>query len=100
MTKREPVRRLVRWLFINRRTGRITVAQWPNIPLGTFIVATALPRVVHLHGHVQSAFRTISVVALIAWGLDEALRGVNPFRRLLGGVILLLTVVHLLRGSG
>ncbi|HEY2215360.1 MAG TPA: hypothetical protein VGH31_09910 [Acidimicrobiales bacterium] len=97
MTTHEPVRRLVRWLFVNRRTGGITVAQWPNIPLGTYIVASVLPRVVHLHGNVQSAVRTISVVALIAWGLDEALRGVNPFRRLLGGVVLLLTVVHLFR---
>jgi hypothetical protein len=100
MTKLEPVGRSLRWLFVNRRTGRITVMQWPNVPLGTFIVASVVPRVFHLHGSVQSAVRTISVVAIIAWGLDEALRGVNPFRRLLGGIVLLLTVVHLIRRSG
>jgi hypothetical protein len=26
-------RRIVRWLFINRRTDGITIAQWPNVAL-------------------------------------------------------------------
>ncbi len=90
-------RRAARWLFVNRRRGGITVVQWPNIPLAAYIVASVVPRVVHLHDTVHSVVRTIGVVALIVWALDEVWRGVNPFRRLLGGVILGLTVVHLLR---
>jgi hypothetical protein len=93
----EPVRRAGRWLFVNRRHGGITVVQWPNIQLAVFIVAAVVPRVVRLHGDVASIVRTIGVVALIIWSLDELLRGVNPFRRLLGGAILVLTVVHLLQ---
>ena len=90
-------RRAARWLFVNRRRGGITVVQWPNIPLATFIVASVVPRVVHLHGTVHTIVRTIGVVALVVWSVDEMLRGVNPFRRLLGGVVLVLTVVHLLQ---
>jgi hypothetical protein len=97
MISRETPRRVGRWLFVNRRRGGITVVQWPNVPLATYIVALVVPRVVHLHGHLQSAVRTIGVVALIIWSLDEVLRGVNPFRRWLGGVILGLTVAQLLR---
>ena len=34
------VRRTVDWAFRNRQTGAITVAQWPNVPLAVFLVAT------------------------------------------------------------
>jgi hypothetical protein len=92
--KPSPGRRLARWLFVNRRRGGITVAQRPNVRLGIYIVAAALPHVVHLHGTTKDAVQIIGETALILWAIDELLRGVNPFRRLLGGAILVATIVH------
>ena len=34
----------------------------------------------------------VGTIALIVWAGDEILRGVNPWRRLLGGVVLAVTV--------
>ena len=56
---------MIDWLFRNRQTGEITIAQMPNAPL-------------------------------IVWAGDEVLRGVNPWRRLLGGGVLAFTLVGLL----
>lgn len=47
-------------------------------------------------GGVRVGLRAVAVVSLLWWSLDEVLRGVNPFRRILGGVVLLATVVGLL----
>ena len=35
----------------------------------------------------------IATAALLWWAVDEIVRGVNPFRRLLGGAVLLSTIV-------
>ena len=91
MTAPEPagrVRRMADWVFRNRRTGAITVAQWPNIPLGVFLVVTVALRLAHPTGTIGSAGRIIGGVALAVWAVDEMVRGVNPFRRFLGAVVL------------
>jgi hypothetical protein len=82
------VRRAAEWAFRNRRTGGITVAQWPNIPLAVFLAVTVALRLAHPAGSIGSAGRIIAGVALAVWALDEVIRGVNPFRRLLGAVVL------------
>jgi hypothetical protein len=76
------------WVFRNRRTGAITVAQWPNIPLGVFLAVTVALRLAHPTGTIGSAGRIIAAVALAVWAVDEVVRGVNPFRRFLGAVVL------------
>jgi hypothetical protein len=84
--------RLVDWLFRSRRTGRITVAQFPNIALWLFIVTVVLDRVVSGGTTARTTIDWIGVVSLGWWALDEVLRGVNPWRRLLGlGVCALVT---------
>ena len=88
---------LVDWLFRSRVTGRITVAQFPNAALLVWLGATVLqlvwdPRVA---GH--DALRWVSTGALVVWAGDEVVRGVNPFRRMLGAGVLLWTAVSLLR---
>jgi hypothetical protein len=79
---------MVDWAFRNRRTGAITVAQWPNIPLAVFLAVTVALRLAHPTGTIGSAGRVIAAVALAVWAVDEVVRGVNPFRRLLGAVVL------------
>ena len=86
-----PVRRALRWLFINRKTGRITVAQWPNLSLGLFVAASLALRIFHPSGTTDQILRIGAAIALVVWALDELIRGVNPFRRLLGFGILLST---------
>ncbi|MEZ5247195.1 MAG: hypothetical protein R2707_19065 [Acidimicrobiales bacterium] len=76
--------RVLRWWFENRETGAITVAQFPNWPL--FGVGSAW-----LVGWIASDGSRLHDIAGVAatglwlyWGADELVRGVNPWRRLLG----------------
>jgi hypothetical protein len=90
------VTRMLRWTFRNRRTGRLTVAQWPNLVLSVFIVGTLVALAVQPTGRLHAALRVVTVVALSVWALDEMARGVNPFRRGLGAVVAAVTVISLL----
>jgi hypothetical protein len=72
------------WLFRNRETGRITVAQFPNVALWVFIVTVVLRWVVPAGTGTRTAVDAVGVAALTWWALDELFRGVNPWRRLLG----------------
>jgi hypothetical protein len=75
---------LVDWLFRNRETGGITVAQAPNPPLAILLVTIGLRLVVPDGSSAESALGWIGLGALAWWALDEVIRGVNPWRRLLG----------------
>lgn len=84
------------WLFRNRQTGEITVAQFPNVWILVWLGASLLgvwwsPRI----GEVD-VLTVVSRVALVVWAGDEVLRGVNPFRRILGASVLLWTASSLL----
>ena len=72
------------WLFRNRQTGQITVAQFPNAALWVFIVTVVLRWVVPTGTGIRTAIDGIGIAALAWWSLDELLRGVNPWRLLLG----------------
>ena len=87
--------RSLAWLFRNRRTGAITVAQWPNLPLAVFIAAEIAERVARSDGRTQTVLDVVATVALLLWALDEIVRGVNPFRRILGAVVLGVTIATL-----
>jgi hypothetical protein len=78
----------VNWLFRNRQTGRITIAQFPNIPLWLFLIAATLRSLLHPAGWPGTALNAAATVGLLWWAADELLRGVNPWRRLLGAVVL------------
>jgi len=80
------------WLFRNRQTGGITIAQLPNVPLWIFLATVVLRWVVPTGTWVRTAINWIAVVALGWWALDESLRGVNPWRRALGLGVCVLVV--------
>jgi hypothetical protein len=88
---------VIDWMFRNRRTGALTVAQLPNASLGVFLVATAVRLLASPHGGLRTAINLIVTVALLVWAADEVIRGVNPFRRLLGGAVLAAVAIGLLR---
>jgi len=87
---------MIDWLFRNRQTGEITIAQMPNAPLIVFLVAVVVRLLFHPSGTLGTVVSAVATVALIVWAGDEVLRGVNPWRRLLGGGVLAFTLVGLL----
>lgn len=80
------------WLFRNRRTGRLTIAQAPNLSIGIFLACTVARWLVDPAGDVRAVLVWGGRLALVWWSVDEILRGVNPWRRILGGVVLVGTV--------
>jgi hypothetical protein len=78
----------VDWLFRNRHTGRITIAQWPNLSLGVWIAATVADRLTDPRGGARTTLELLSTGALLWWAGDEIVRGVNPWRRILGAAVL------------
>jgi len=89
---------MIDWLFRNRRTGRITVAQVPNVPLIVFLVAVVVRWIFHPSGTVGTGVDVVALLALITWAVDEIVRGVNPWRRLVGGGVLTYVAVVALSG--
>ena len=75
-------------MFRNRQTGEITVAQAPNAALIVFLVAAVIHRVFDITGNPGTALTIVTTGALAIWAVDELLRGVNPFRRILGAIVL------------
>lgn len=86
------------WLFRDRRTGRIVVAQFPNPALWAYLACAVALRLVDPAGTVRTVLVVGRTLALVGWALDEILRGVNPWRRILGTVVLAGTLVGLVVG--
>nr|WP_082503820.1 MULTISPECIES: hypothetical protein [unclassified Methylobacterium] len=78
----------VDWVFRDRRTGAITIAQRPNAPLLIFAACALIDGIVAPEGSWGIALRAAGALALAYWALDELLRGVNPWRRGLGAATL------------
>jgi hypothetical protein len=85
------------WLFRNRHTGRITIVQAPNLALWLFLVASVLRALFDPSGGLRTALDVLATAGLLWWAVDEIVRGVNPWRRLLGGVVLAGQVLKYLR---
>jgi hypothetical protein len=87
------------WFLRSRQTGHVTIAQFPNVALWVFIATVVARRVVSLGASGRTALDAVALAALAWWALDEVLRGVNPWRRLLGvgGCALVVTGVVALR---
>lgn len=75
------------WMFRSRATGKITLAQRANLEQKIFSGAT-LVGVLLPASKLRSGAGVVAVLALVVWAIDEMARGVNPFRRILGGVTL------------
>lgn len=88
------------WWFRDRTTGERVVAQPPNAPILVVIAATLVSRLAP-SGPVRRAAGVVATAALAYWSILEIVRGVNPWRRLLGAVGAIADVrrlVNLLRG--
>lgn len=87
--------RVLDWAFRDRHTGRIVIAQWPNLWLWIFIAASLVEMVVGTVTPIGIAARIVAMLFLVVWAGDELLRGVNPWRRCLGAAVLIGSLVRL-----
>jgi hypothetical protein len=88
---------LLRWWFENRITGEITVGQFPNWPLFALAVTWVVGRLVEDGTRLADGAAWVAVALWLYWGADELVRGVNPWRRLLGTGVVLWQLAQLLR---
>lgn len=88
----------IQWMFRSRETGRLSIVSWPNWPLWTWIVATAVRRLTPVDGRAEYVLVVVGSLALAWWAVDEIVRGVNPWRRLLGSGVLVGMVVSAISG--
>ena len=87
--------RAVGWLFRNRETGGLTIAQVPNLPLALFLGLAIVRRVVGADGGLGTFLALAAAAALTWWAVWEVTDGVNPWRRILGGAVLAVTLAGL-----
>ena len=87
--------RFVDWFCRDRRTGRIVIAQWPNLWLWIFAAASVVEIAVGEAGPIGVGARIVATLFLVIWAGDELLRGVNPWRRCLGAAVLIGLAVRL-----
>jgi hypothetical protein len=83
------------WMFRDRTTGAFVVAQFPNVAILVWLGTTVVGLVTS--GTAHSVGTWVGTGALAFWAGDELVRGVNPFRRMLGAVVLVWIVVGLAR---
>ena len=81
------------WWFTSRVDGATVIGQRPNPALAVWLAAVGWRIVAEPEGTERSVLDGIAIGALLAWALDELVRGVNPWRRLLGAVVLVPTAV-------
>ena len=77
--------------FFRDAEGRIVIAQFPNWPLWAWLGATLLEHTL-AGGDGLVLARLISFAAIVYWAYLEIVSGVNPFRKCLGGVVLLFVL--------
>jgi hypothetical protein len=72
--------------------GKIVIAQMPNLPLLTGVIATFLQFILP-NGQLHTAFELLAFGALFTWSWQELFAGVNYFRRSLGFIVLASLIV-------
>jgi hypothetical protein len=87
---------LVRWFVTDARTGRVVVAQRPNVPLAVYLLATGTRVLTDPEGTAGTVVTVVAGAAILIWSSLEIIDGDSPFRRVLGGVVLVATVAGIL----
>ena len=85
------------WLFRDRTTGKIVIAQFPNAALIIWLAASLLT--IATTGTLHTILGYTATAALVVWAGDELVRGVNPFRRFLGACVLAWSALAFVMGN-
>jgi len=73
------------------------VAQAPNLALVVFGAALVAGRLLDGHHQASRILADVASGAIVLWSLDELIRGVNPWRRVLGAVVMSVSLVSIIR---
>ncbi len=87
----------VDWFFRDPATNRITIAQFPNLPLWVFLVSVGVGWLIPASSKASDVVGVIGTAGLAWWAVDEVIRGVNPWRRVLGAVGSVFVVMRVLQ---
>ena len=79
------------------KNGDVAIAQKPNAPIIVWVLLRLIAFVVK-HGTVHSAALLLSSIVLVYWASLELFHGVNYFRRGLGLVVLLVSIISIIKG--
>jgi hypothetical protein len=71
--------------------GKVVLAQMPNLPLISWILASLLQSVFTI-GKIKLGLELIAFGCLFTWAWEELFQGVNYFRRGLGLLVLVFSI--------
>lgn len=78
--------------FFKDKHGKIVLFQRPNLPIIGWLVFLAVSKVTT--GTVQDVAARAAFGLLTIWALLEIFWGASPFRRLLGAIVLVASVLN------
>lgn len=81
--------------FFKDKSGKIVIAQWPNLPLWFALFFFVLEN--FSTGTIQLLGTSGLFASLVVWSYLEISSGVNGFRKLLGVIVMVLQFQKLLR---
>ena len=82
--------------FCSNKDGAFVLAQAPNVPIAGWIgfkLASMLP----VNSRLQDGFGNIATAFLFTWAYLEIAEGESNFRKLLGTLVMLFTILSMLR---
>jgi len=71
--------------------GNVVLAQMPNLPLITWIVAS-LFKTIFTTGKINVGLEALAFGSLFTWAWEELFQGVNYFRRTLGLLVIVILI--------
>lgn len=74
--------------FFTDSSGHQTIILFPNPPLILWVVFLLAAKFVHAAPW-HTWLSVLSTLSLVVWAVLELVKGTSPFRRVLGGVVLL-----------
>jgi hypothetical protein len=78
--------------FFQDDKGNVVIAQPPNIPISVWAISSILKLFVK-NENLYSNLDAIAFGSLFVWSLMELFQGASTFRRILGLVVLITTIV-------
>ena len=81
---RPKLRSIFDWFFRDRRTGRILIAHVPNLPIVLWMATVLAGQFTEQGTTADTLLEWAGTLTLGWWAIDELVRGVNPWRRVLG----------------
>jgi hypothetical protein len=77
-------------------SGKIVIAQMPNLPIIIWAVLSLL-KIVYKTGRINIGLDILASVSLSVWAVQELFQGVNYFRRGLGAIVLIGLIISKIR---